>query len=85
MPIYLIEREFAERLELNAEGVKLIEDSNTLEGVQWLHSFLTADKRRSYCLYEAPSAEAIMAAATRAGIPADVIVEVDRVTADSFR
>jgi hypothetical protein len=46
------------------------------QGVPWLFSFLSADRRRTYCLYEAPSAEAIMAAASRAKIPADAVVEV---------
>jgi hypothetical protein len=41
-----------------------------------LFSFLSADKKKSYCLYEAPSAEAIREAARRLNIPADVIVEV---------
>jgi hypothetical protein len=39
-------------------------------------SFLSADKRKTYCLYEAPNAEAIRAAARRLGVPADTIVEV---------
>jgi hypothetical protein len=85
MPVYLIERGFAEQLELTSDDVKLIEDVNAGEGVQWLFSFLSADRHRSYCLYEAPSREAILATAKRAGLPADVVVEVDRVTADSFR
>jgi hypothetical protein len=50
-----------------------------------LFSFLSADRHRSYCLYEAPSPDAIITAAKRAGIPADAITEVDRVTADTFR
>jgi hypothetical protein len=44
--------------------------------VQWLISFLSADKKKTYCLYEAPNAEAIREAARKAGIPADVIIEV---------
>jgi hypothetical protein len=47
-------------------------------------SFLSADRHRSYCLYEAPSPEAIVSAAKRAGIPADAVVEVDRVSADMY-
>jgi len=54
------------------------------EGVCWLFSFLSADRRRSSCLYEAPSADAALAAARGAGIPADVVVEVNRVTAASY-
>ena len=44
--------------------------------MRWLFSFLSADQRRTYCLYEAPSPDAIMAAAGRANIPADAVVEV---------
>ena len=84
MPLFVIERAFAEQLELTADGVRLIEEANADEGVRWLFSFLSADRRRSYCLYEAPSSEAIVAAAERAGIPADVVVEVDRVSADMY-
>jgi hypothetical protein len=80
MPLYVIERTFAEQLELTDDDVKLIEEVNADEGVRWLFSFLSADRRRTYCLYEAASAEAIMAAARRADIPADVIVEVERDT-----
>ena len=77
MPMYVIERAFAEQLDLTSEDVKLIEEINADEGVRWLFSFLSADKRRSYCLYEAPSPDMILAAAKRAGIPADAVVEVE--------
>jgi hypothetical protein len=83
--MYLIERRFAEQLDMTSEDARLIEQINADEGVSWLFSFLSADRHRSYCLYEAPSPDAILTAARRAGIPADVITEVDRVTADSFR
>jgi hypothetical protein len=85
MPMYLIERRFAEQLDMTSDDVRLIEEVNADEGVSWLFSFLSADRHRSYCLYEAPSPDAIMTAARRAGIPADVVTEVDRVTADTFR
>jgi hypothetical protein len=84
MPMYMIERAFAEQLELTNEDVKLIEEVNADEGVRWLFSFLSADKRRSYCLYEAPSPDALLVAAKRVGIPADVVVEVDRISADMY-
>jgi hypothetical protein len=76
MPLYVIERTFAEQLDLTEDDVKLIEEVNADEGVRWLFSFLSADRRRTYCLYEAPSPDTIMAAATRAGVPVDAIVEV---------
>jgi hypothetical protein len=85
MPMYLIERTFAEQLDLSNDDVTLIEEINADEGVSWLFSFLSADRHRSYCLYEAPSPDAIITAAKRAGIPADAVTEVDRITADTFR
>src|SRR3954447_10748288 len=77
MPLYMIERAFAEQLELTDDDVTLIESINAEEGVRWLFSCLSADHLCTYCLYEAPFAEAIMAAARRANIPADAIVEVE--------
>jgi hypothetical protein len=76
MPVFMIERRFADELDLNAEGADGVNRINADEGVQWLYSFLSADKRKTYCLYEAPSADAIRRAAERAGLPADGIVEM---------
>ncbi len=82
--MYVIERAFAEQLDLTSDDVKLIEEVNADEGVRWLFSFLSADRRRSYCLYEAPSPDMILAAAKRVGIPADAVVEVNRISADMY-
>ncbi len=80
MPLYIIERAFAEQLDLTTDDVRLLEEINADEGVRWVFSFLSADRRHTYCLYEAPFAEAIMAAARRANIPADAVVEVEAQT-----
>jgi hypothetical protein len=82
MPLYIIERTFAEQLDLTHDDVKRIDEVNAGEGVQWLFSFLSADRRRTYCLYEAPSPDAIMAAAQRANVPVDEIVEVGPAAAE---
>ena len=76
MPLFIIERNFAEQLELNKEAADAVNAVNLEEENRWLFSFLSADKKKTYCLYEAPSAEAILKAAERLGIPADVITEV---------
>ena len=76
MPIFLIERNFAEQLEMNPEIAVALNEVNDAAGVEWLISFLSADKKKTYCLYEAPNAEAIREAARQAGIPADSIIEV---------
>jgi hypothetical protein len=72
----MIERSFAEQLELTGDDIRLIDEVNADEGVHWLFSFLSADRRRTYCLYEAPSADAVIAAARRADVPVDQVVEV---------
>jgi hypothetical protein len=77
MPLYMIERTFADQLELTSDDVKVIEEINADEGVRWLFSFLSADRRRTYCLYEAPSPAAIMDAARRNDVPVDEIIEVE--------
>lgn len=79
MPMFVIERNFAEQLDpelLDQEGIRLVNDDT---GIRWLYSFLSADKKKTYCLYEAPNPEAIREAAARLGIPADLIMEVDQV------
>jgi hypothetical protein len=76
MPRYIIERNFADRLDLTKDGVEGVKRINDEEGVSWIFSFLSADKKKTYCLYEAANPEAIREAARRNGIPADVIIEV---------
>lgn len=80
VPIFMVERRFAEDLEASAEVAGQINRINADEGVRWLYSFLSADKRKTYCLYEAPFADAIRRAAERAGLPADTVVELTGVT-----
>jgi hypothetical protein len=84
MPRFLIERNFAEALEVTKEGAEQVRQINDEEGVKWLFSFLSPDKRKTYCLYEAPNAEAIRVAARRANIPADVVIEVSEVRPEMF-
>ena len=77
MPLFIIERNFAEQLEMTKEVASDVNLINEEVGVNWLFSFLSTDKKKTYCLYEAPSAEAIREAAKKAAIPADVIIEVN--------
>ena len=84
MPRFVIERNFAEQLEVTKEGAAEIKRINDVEGVEWIFSFLSADKKKTYCLYEAPNAEAIRRAAERAGVPANVITMVDEINPAMF-
>ena len=79
MPLFLIERTFAELVETDPAAFAAVKQVNDEIGIQWLFSFLSADKRKTYCLYEAPSAAEIRAAAERLGVPVDTIVEVDSI------
>lgn len=76
MPRYMIERQFAEQVELDNDSAGEITRINDEEGIKWLFSFLSADKLKTFCLYEAPSPEAIRSAARRLNIPADSIIEI---------
>jgi hypothetical protein len=76
MPRYIIERSFAEQLAPTKDGVEGIKRINDEEGVAWIFSFLSADKKKTYCLYEVPNPEAIRAAARRNNIPCDAIIEI---------
>ncbi len=84
MARFLIERNFAEQLEVTNEAADAVRRINDEENVKWLFSFLSADKKKTYCLYEAENAEAIRAAARRANLPADVIVEVSDLRPEMF-
>lgn len=84
MPLYMIERSFAEQIDFTLEGITAVDAVNNEVGVNWLFSFLSVDKRKTYCLYEAKSVEAIREAARRANIPADVIIEVTEQRRDMF-
>jgi hypothetical protein len=81
MPRYLVERTFPDGLHipLTEEGATIcrrVIDTNTDDLVTWVHSYVTDDKSKTYCIYDAPSPEAIRHAARRNHLPVDTITEV---------
>jgi hypothetical protein len=76
VPLFIIEREYAARVAPYLGAFDEINEINATEGVRWLYSFLSLDHRKTFCLYEAPTAEMILSAAAAAGIPADRVTEV---------
>jgi Protein of unknown function (DUF4242) len=81
MPRYIVERTFADGLQIPADeqGAKAcltVVDGNAAEGVTWIHSYVTGDRSKTYCVYDGPSPEAIRSAAERNGLPVDRITEV---------
>jgi hypothetical protein len=81
MPRYLIERTFPNGLGLaptqqgNQAATSVIE-TNAQQGVTWIHSYVTPDKKQTFCIYDAPSPEAIRKVADRNGLPVERITEV---------
>ena len=81
MPRFVVERTFPEGLAIPAteEGKQVcltVIGNNSMDGVTWVHSYVTADKKRTFCIYDAPSAEAVRVAAKRNSLPVDRITEV---------
>jgi hypothetical protein len=85
MALFMIERQFAQQLQLGEQAVEQILDVNEEIGVQWLFSFLSADQKKTYCLYEAKDAGPLHEQARMLGIPADVIVEVSKIGPTMFQ
>jgi len=81
MPRYLVERTFADGLGFPAdatgrEASAEIVAKNGEQGVTWVHSYVGDDDRTTWCVYDAPSPEAIRTAAGHNGLPVDRISEV---------
>lgn len=76
MPVFMVERQFADQLELSAQDAAEVNRINADDDVRWVSSFLSADKRKTFCLYEARDMDAIRRAAERAGLPVDAIAEL---------
>jgi len=81
MPRYLIERHFPSGLGLMSdqkgrEAAATVINNNAQQGVTWVHSYVTPDKKQTYCIYDGPSPEAIRKVAERNGLPVDRITEV---------
>lgn len=81
MPRYVVERTFPDGLRIPIDdkgvaGVGSVIDCNADAGVTWVHSYVSLDNRKTYCVYDAPSPEAIRATADRNQLPVDHITEV---------
>jgi hypothetical protein len=84
MALFVIERNFAEQFELGQEAIDVTEAYNADANLRWLFSFLSADKKKTYCLYEAPDPEALLRHARDLGLPADAVVEVTELNPAMF-
>jgi hypothetical protein len=81
MPRYLVERTFSEGLGIpttddGARSCLSVVDNNAEKGVTWLHSYVTEDRRKTFCVYDGPDPEAIRQTASRNGLPVDSITPI---------
>ncbi|TLY83728.1 MAG: DUF4242 domain-containing protein [Gammaproteobacteria bacterium] len=81
MPRYLVEREFPDGLQIpvdetGAKACLAVVESNLADQVTWVHSYVSVDKRKTFCVYDAPSPEAIRRTASRNRLPVERITEV---------
>jgi hypothetical protein len=81
MSRYLIEREFPDGLSIPPDegGASLcreVIDNNAEDGVTWIQSYVTPDRKHTFCVYDAPTPEAVRRAAARNKLPISRIVEV---------
>ena len=81
MPRYLVELSFAERWDARFDDVGMrsfsaVAGAHGRHGVTWLHSYLSADRQRSYCIVEGPTPEAVRQSAHACQLPVDRITEV---------
>ena len=81
MPRFLVERTFPKGLAIpvTPEGAKAVQgvvSKNAELGVTWVHSYVSDDKKRTYCIYDGPDPDAIKKAAERNGLPVDRITPI---------
>ena len=81
MPRYVVQRTFPEGMHIpvdngGGELCRGVIECNAEEGVTWVHSYVSADKRTTFCIYDAPTPEAVRKTAARNELPVDQITEV---------
>lgn len=81
MPRYVIERDFPDGLVVptDAEGANAclgIVERNAEQDVTWIHSYVSEDKKKTFCVYDGPSPEAIRNSAKKNNLPINRITAV---------
>lgn len=81
MPRYVVERIFKDGLliPMSPEGQRIclgVVENNSEDNVTWVHSYVSDDKTKSFCIYDAPTPEAVRKAAGRNSLPIERITEV---------
>lgn len=81
VPRYMVERTFSEGLHVpsndaGAAACLTVVGKNATNGVTWVHSYVTKDKKKTFCIYDGPDEAAIREAAEKNGLPVDSVTQV---------
>jgi len=81
MPRYIIERTFKDGLMIpptdeGASTCETVVTNNGVDGVTWIHSYVSMDHKKTYCVYDGPDESAVRKAGARNGLPIDCVTEV---------
>ena len=81
MPRYVIERDFPDGLNIPTDSAGAtacldVVEKNAQQDVTWVHSYFSEDKKKSFCVYDGPSPEAVRNSAKTNGLPITRITAV---------
>jgi hypothetical protein len=81
MPRYVVQRTFPDGLRIpvgdgGADVCLAVIERNSDDGVTWIHSYVSEDKHTTFCVYDAPTPEAVRRTAARNELPLDQITQV---------
>lgn len=81
MARFMVERTFPDGLEIpttdaGADIACNVVNKNGTLGVTWVHSYVSMDKKKTFCIYDGPDEAAIRKAAEATGLPVDTVTQV---------
>jgi len=81
MPRYIVERTFADglRIPIDEQGTRacgMVIANNAKNAVTWVHSYVSEDLQKTFCVYDGPTPEAIRESAHSNNLPIDKITAV---------
>jgi hypothetical protein len=76
MPRYIVERTFDDGWPIPLDECAGVLARNADDGVTWIESYVSEDRTTAFCVYDAPTPEAIRKTAARNALTVDRITQV---------